>query len=158
VVERIRTAGGSSEPALEARIHDPELGTVRLLVAGRAGEVVRAELIVTDGRVADALARAIDRSAAGNGLTGIDLRIRMDSTGLDSGRMGSGSTPDRGGQGAGPGAWTGAGGGEGLGRGATFGQDDQGRARPAQPPHHVAPTVSSIARRRPASGSLDVRA
>jgi hypothetical protein len=155
VVERIRTVSGQSDPALEAKIHDPELGTIRLQVAGRAGDVVRAELVVTDRRLADALARAVDRSSAGHGLTGIDLRIRTESAGLDSGRMGSGATPDRGGQDPLPSGWSGAAGGDGSRQGATLGHDDAGRGRSAPSPQPAAPAFT---RRGRASGSLDVRA
>jgi hypothetical protein len=157
VVEQIRTVVGSSSPALETRLHDPELGTVRLLVAGRAGEVVRAEVVVADARIADALAQAVDRSSAGHGLAGIDLRIRTDS-GLGAGSTGAGSTPDRGGRDASLDGWAGAGGGGGFGRGADLGRDDAGRERPTPHTLSTLPAIPAVARRGPAGRSLDVRA
>ena len=157
VVEQIRTVAGSSSPALEARLQDPQLGTLHLVVAGRAGEVVQAELVVADARSADALARAIDRSSAGNGLAGIDLRVRTES-GLGAGSSGSGSTPDRSTRDAGPGAWAGAGGGGGFDRGPDLGRGDAGRDRPTAHTMSTLPTVPAIARRGPRGRSLDLRA
>jgi hypothetical protein len=157
VVERLRTVVGSTDPALEAHLHDPVLGSVRLLVAGRAGELVRAELVVADPRSADALSRALDRSSTGHGLTGIDLRIRLESR-PDAGLAGSDSTLDRGGLPGGPDRWAGSAGGGGYGREADRGRDEAARDRP--PAHAVPPVppLPTLMRRDPTGGSLDVRA
>jgi len=160
VIERIRTVSSSSRPALEARLHDPELGTIRVLVAGRAGEVVRAELFVADQRIADAFSRAVDRSSTGHGLAGIDLRIRTDSMGFDAGATGSGSTPDRGGRDGGPSGWAGAGAdaGGGFRGGGDASRDGVGPDRPAPRRASTVPPIPALARRGPAGGSLDIRA
>ncbi len=159
VVQQIRTVAGSRDPALEASLNDPELGTIRLLVAGRVGEVVRAELVVVDQRIAEALARAVDRSATSHGLSGIDLRIRTEPARSDAGATGSGTTSDGGQPDAGQHGWTGLGGG--FGRGLDQGRNDAGGRPPAArglPANQPIPSNTAIRRRGQPAGSLDIRA
>jgi hypothetical protein len=79
-IGRIRTTVESGVPGLESRIEDPELGSIRVLVAARPGETIRAELVARDPAAAIELTAALDRAlAAGASLpTGVDLRIRAE--------------------------------------------------------------------------------
>ena len=79
VIGQIRLHGGNVVPSLETRLHDPQLGSLRLVLLGRAGETIHAELIAADPATADAISRAADRAIAGSlSLAGIDLRIRSE--------------------------------------------------------------------------------
>ena len=77
-------------PGLEARVHDPELGTVRVTVTGPADQPVRAELVVADARTAAALARVADDPSVARSLAGIQLHIRVESTQVAASAMASG--------------------------------------------------------------------
>lgn len=157
VILHIRTvAGAGGAPALEARIHDPELGTVHLRVAGQLGEVVRAELVVADQRIADALARAADRSPA-HGLTGIELRITAQSPAFDAGGTGSGSASGAGGRTLDANGWAGSGGSAGFGAGGDLAREDRGRGQPSATGETLHPRPPAV-RRGLAGRSLDVRA
>jgi hypothetical protein len=79
VIGQIRLHSGNVVPSLETRLHDPQLGSLRLVLLGRAGETIHAELIAADPATADAISRAADRAIAGSlSLAGIDLRIRSE--------------------------------------------------------------------------------
>jgi hypothetical protein len=95
VLERIRTVSTNGGTGLEARLQHPDLGSVRLVVSGQQGDVVRAELIASDRASADALSRALDRASIGHGLAGIDLRIRAESAASSAGGFGSHDRSDR---------------------------------------------------------------
>jgi hypothetical protein len=79
VIGQIRLHGGNVVPSLETRFHDSQLGSLRLVLVGRAGETIHAELIAADPATANAISRAADRAMAGSlSLAGIDLRIRAE--------------------------------------------------------------------------------
>ena len=159
VIQQIRTVGTHSDPALEARLQDPELGTVRVLVAGRAGEVVRAVLFVSDQGIADALTRAADRTATSHGLAGIDLHIRTEPPRAEAGANGWGSGPDGGRPDTDPRGWSGTPGG--FDRGLQQGRRDphSGSTGPGGPAVTLPlPAIGVIRRHVPAAGSLDIRA
>lgn len=158
-IVQIRTVGRTGDPALEARLQDPELGTVRVLVSGRTGDVVRAELVVADQRTADALTRAVDRSATSHGLTGIDLRIRTESERPGGDPTGSGGRWD----GHGPDldqrgrAGTNGGFDRGLDQGRNDSRGSQPRPRDQGSGAQV-PAIAAIRRHLPTAGSVDIRA
>jgi hypothetical protein len=82
VVKTIHTYQTSGGPALEARISDPVLGNVKVIVTGQAGEIVQAQLVVRDRFTADALLIAAARShASGEALTGVNVSVRSESGG-----------------------------------------------------------------------------
>jgi hypothetical protein len=86
VVQTVRTFQTSAGPALEARVNDPALGDVRVVVTGRAGEVVQAQLIVRDRAAADTLAQAAARvGATSDALAGVSLTVRSESGGSTAG-------------------------------------------------------------------------
>ena len=96
VVGQIRLHGGNGVPGLESRFHDPQLGDLRLVLLGRAGETIRAELIATDPATAAALGKAADRALAGSlGLVGIDLRIRSEAGSFQANAGTQGRPDDR---------------------------------------------------------------
>ena len=69
VVQTIHTYQTSAGPSLEAHFSDPNFGDVRMIVTGRAGEIVQAQLVVRDRVAADAINTAAARMhAAGDGL------------------------------------------------------------------------------------------
>jgi hypothetical protein len=158
-IGQIRTVGRPGDPALEARLQDPELGTVRVLVSGRTGDVVRAELVVADQRIADALTRAVDRSATSHGLTGIDLRIRTESGRPGGDPTGSGGRSDGRGPDLDQRGWAGTNGGfdRGLdqGRGESWGSQPRPRD---QGSGAQVPAIAAIRRPLPTAGSVDIRA
>jgi hypothetical protein len=79
VIGQIRLHSGNVVPSLETRLHDPQLGSLRLVLLGRAGETIHAELIAADPATAEAISRAADRAIAGSlSLAGIELRIRSE--------------------------------------------------------------------------------
>jgi hypothetical protein len=111
VVQTIHTYQTAAGPALEARISDPNLGDVRMVVTGRAGEIVQAQLVVQSKTSADAITSAVARmNAAGDGLAGVSVSVRTEggSTSM-GGRAGSNAFEAAG--------WT-AGGGYGAGSGS----------------------------------------
>ena len=78
---RIRATVRGGVPGLESTIEDPRFGTIRILVAARPGETVKAELVAANpaaaGDLHDALSRAI---AAGQVLpAGVELRVRPEA-------------------------------------------------------------------------------
>jgi hypothetical protein len=78
---RIRTTLEAGVPGLESSIQDPVFGTIRVLVAARPGETIRAELVAANAAIAGELAGALDRAlAAGATLpAGVEVRVRADS-------------------------------------------------------------------------------
>ena len=79
VVKTIHTYQTSGGPALEARVSDPVLGDVRVIVTGQAGEIIQAQLVVRDRFTADALLTAAARShASGEALTGVNVSVRSE--------------------------------------------------------------------------------
>jgi hypothetical protein len=159
VVHQIRTLGTSSDPALEARLQDPELGSVRVLVAGRTGEIVRAEVFVADQSIADALTRAVDRTATSHGLAGIDLRIRTEPGRPGGSAAGSGSGSDGGRPEADQRGWAGPNNGfeRGLDQGRHEAQNNPSGPRSPSQALRV-PAIAATRRSLPTAGSLDVRA
>jgi hypothetical protein len=80
VIDRARLHATGGTPGLESRFHDPQLGDLRLVVVGRPGDLIRAELFAADPLAAEALSRAADRAATGPaGLAGIQLHIRTEA-------------------------------------------------------------------------------
>lgn len=87
VVGRIRHSVRERLPALEATFRDPTLGTVRLSVRGLPDGPIRAVLVVAGEVAARALERAAhDRETHPIDLTGIDLRVRVDTTAASEAR------------------------------------------------------------------------
>ena len=133
IVERLATLGGRLVPGLEARLHHPELGDVRITVAGRAGDVLQAQIVARDDQAAAALSRSVDRyHQAGGDLTGISLHVRAET---------GGNAADAGGR------WTGDG---------TRDAEQQRTWRQADPPPPAVPR-ERIAR-QVLGGYLDIRA
>jgi hypothetical protein len=86
VVRTIRTFDTSAGPSVEARVSDPNLGDVRVVVTGRAGEIVQAQLVVRDRAAADAIAQAAARiHSTSDGLAGVSLTVRSEDAGTASG-------------------------------------------------------------------------
>jgi hypothetical protein len=110
VMQTVHTFQTSAGPALEARVNDPNLGDVRMIVTGRAGEIVQAQLVVRDRATADAISAAATRMrGAGDALAGVSLTVRSEGGGsATSSRSGSNAFESAG--------WT-AGGGYGSGSG-----------------------------------------
>ncbi|HEX7491878.1 MAG TPA: hypothetical protein VF337_09285, partial [Candidatus Limnocylindrales bacterium] len=80
VIGTIHTFETSAGPALEARISDPDLGDVRMVVTGRAGEIVQAQLVVRDRVTADAITAAAGRMrSGGDALAGVSVTVRTES-------------------------------------------------------------------------------
>lgn len=152
----VRGVAVTGAPALEARLHDPVLGHLRILVAGRAGDVVRAELVASDHGIADALAHAAAGAAVDNLLSGIELRIRAQTTGVGAGAAESGAAAPNGGSGADAGGQTWAGashGGDAGGNGHARGPG--GDVGDSPPVAHLGPLPHRSGR---GGTSLDVRA
>jgi hypothetical protein len=78
VVKRLRTVDTTTGPGLEATFRDPDLGSVRLVVAGLPGEVIRATLTATSPEAVLALRQAIEHHRAIDDLAGIALQVRQD--------------------------------------------------------------------------------
>jgi hypothetical protein len=80
-LNRIRTTVQAGVPGLESRIDDPQLGSIRVLVSGRPGETIRAELVAADPAAARELTAALERAVAGGATlpAGVDLHVRTDS-------------------------------------------------------------------------------
>jgi hypothetical protein len=179
VLQTVHTFTTSSGPALEARVNDPNLGDIRMIVTGRAGEIVQAQLVVRDRVTADAIAAAATRMrSAGDGLAGVSLTVRSEGGGsATSGRSGSNAFESAGwtagsGYGAGAGAGSNPGHGQGLAEQASLasgngsgGQPGAGQAsREATKPAQLIQTTTSreplSTPRVPLAGgsSLDIRA
>jgi hypothetical protein len=179
VVQTIHTFETSAGPALEARVSDPNLGDVRMVVTGRAGEIVQAQLVVRDRISADAITAAVARMhAAGDGLAGVSVTVGTESGDSSlGGRAGSnafeaagwtagGGYGAAGGSGANGGHGQSAGNGEaapaGNGSGGQPGGGDSSRATP-RPVPSARPESTRVNRSLtgtplPGGSSLDIRA
>ena len=122
VVQTVKSFQTSAGPALEARISDPNFGDVRMVVTGRAGEVVQAQLIVRDRAAADAITQAAARiHSTSDGLAGVSVTVRSESGTTTGGGRGGGfeaagwSSGSGSGAGSAPGNGTGTGTGNGTG-------------------------------------------
>ncbi len=177
-VRTIHTFQTAAGPSLEARISDPNLGDVRLIVTGRAGEIVQAQLVVRDRISADAIAAAATRMrSSGDGLAGVNLTVRSEAGGSSTnGRSGSNAFESAGwagGSGYGAGSGSGPNGGHGQsldqnaaasGNGA--GPDGRGsngthetlKPVPAPLPARSRPNLPASGAQLPGGSSLDVRA
>jgi hypothetical protein len=161
VVGQIRLHGANGVPGLESRFHDPQLGSLRLVIVGRAGETVRAELIAADPATADALVRAADRAVSGSlGLAGIDLRIRSEAGSFQANAGTNGRSDDR------PAGFAGNDNGT-AGTSQQAGRDDPGSDRnstasagQARQTSRLAPVATrpTTSNARTRSAGLDVRA
>ena len=178
VVQTIHTYQTSAGPTVEARINDANLGDVRLVVTGRAGEIVQAQLVVHDRVAADAIEAAAARiHAAGDALAGVNVTVRSDGGGsATGGRAGSNPFEAAGwtaGGGYGPGGNSSSGGGHGQGLGdqnaaaagngtgqQRTGDGSQGTARPAPAARPESSKPNRPMPRVPLQGgsSVDIRA
>jgi hypothetical protein len=178
VIKTIHTYQTSAGPSLEARVSDPVLGDVKVIVTGQAGEIVQAQLVVRDRATADALLTATARSqASGEALSGVNVSVRSESGGswTSNGRSGGSAADSTGwGQAAGSHAGPGdgsagrgsdaaglAGGGHGTGSGPSANGSHGSGQTPTTAPRHTPPTpVRQPNARLSRSGgsSLDVRA
>ena len=178
VIKTIHTYQTSAGPSLEARVSDPVLGDVRVIVTGHAGEIVQAQLVVRDRATADALLTATARSqASGEALSGVNVSVRSESGGswTSNGRSGGSAADSTGwGQAAGSHAGPGdgsagrgsdaaglAGGGHGTGSGPSANGSHGSGQTPTTAPRHTPPApVRQPNTRLARSGgsSLDVRA
>jgi hypothetical protein len=179
VVQTIHTFQTAAGPALEARISDPNLGDVRMVVTGRAGEIVQAQLVVRDRISADAITAAVTRMrAAGDGLAGVNVTVRSEggnsSTGGRAGSNAFESTGWTAGSGYGAGSGSGANGGHGQsagngeaaaagnGTGGQPGGGDSSRATPRPAtivrPEPIRVNQPSSKAPLPGGSSLDIRA
>jgi hypothetical protein len=178
VVRTIHSYQTSSGPALEARVSDPILGDIKVVVSGQAGEIIQAQLVARDRVSADALLNAATRiHASGEGLTGVNVSVRSEAGGTwtSSGRSGDSSAESlswgsrSGGQaGAGDGSFskgnepsTQTAGGNGSGTGSSASGSHGSERAPTAPARPAA--LATV--RRPALGpsksggpSLDIRA
>ncbi len=77
VLDRLRSVQTADGPGLETSFHAPGLGTIRLVVSGLPGEIVRATLIAASPETVQALRRAVAQHRATDGLAGIDLQVRQ---------------------------------------------------------------------------------
>jgi hypothetical protein len=183
VVQTIHTYQTSGGPAIEARISDPNLGDVRLIVTGRAGEIVQAQLVVGDRATADALTAAAARvHATGDGLVGVNVTVRSEAGGswTAGGRSGnsesaawtaadgwgsgsdSGSGSGHGGQGASAGSQAGSGSGNGGASGSGAPSDgSRGSGRSTSSRFDQSSANADRVKHRPSlagGSSLDIRA
>jgi hypothetical protein len=177
VIKTIHTYQTSAGPSLEARVSDPVLGDVKVIVTGQAGEIVQAQLVVRDRATADALLTATARSqASGEALSGVNVSVRSESGGswTSNGRSGGSAADSTGwGQAAGSHAGPGdgsagrgsdaaglAGGGHGTGSGPSAnGSHGSGQTPTTAPRHTPAPVRQPNTRlSRSGGSSLDVRA
>jgi hypothetical protein len=128
VVQTIHTYQTSDGPALEARVSDPTLGDVRLVVTGRAGEIVQAQLVVRDRVTADAISAAATRmQASGDALTGVSVSVRSDGGGSATGGR-AGGDPFEAGSGTRDGYAGGSGPSNNGGHGQSAGNQGSGMA------------------------------
>jgi len=123
VVQTIRTFQTAAGPSVEARVSDPDLGDVRVIVTGRAGEVVQAQLVCRDRATADALIQATARvHATSDALAGVSVSVRSEG-GSTSGER-SGRNPFE------AAGWTGGGYGPASDQ---AGREGRGQAFPGDP-------------------------
>jgi hypothetical protein len=178
VVQTVHTYQTTAGPALEAHISDPSLGDVRMVVTGRAGEILQAQLVVRDRIAADAITAAASRMhAAGDALAGVSVSVRSEGGGSAGGGRPGGAFDGTGwaaADGYGPGSGPGGNGGHhqgldqqsaaaaGNGTGAESGRGDGSRGTPRPAPvarPEQAGAVRQIPRMPlPGGPSLDVRA
>jgi hypothetical protein len=136
VVQTIHSFETAAGPSMEARISDPTIGDVRMVVTGRAGEIVQAELVVRDRITADAMTAAAARMhSSGDELAGVRVTVRAEGgNSSTSGRSGSNPFEAGGwagnGYAAGNGSNSGGNHGHGLGNGdpATAGNGTNGQS------------------------------
>jgi len=115
-VRTIHTYQTAAGPSLEARISDPALGDVRVIVTGRAGEIVQAQLVVRDRVAADAITAAAARMhATSDALAGVSVTVRSEGGGSATNGRAGGNAFEAAGWAAGSGY--GAAGGSGSGSG-----------------------------------------
>jgi hypothetical protein len=82
VVQTVRAFQTSAGPSLEARVTDANLGDVRVIVTGRAGEMLQAQLVVQNRGAADALVHAAAAMhASSDALAGVNVTVRSESGG-----------------------------------------------------------------------------
>ena len=183
VVQTIRTFQTSDGPRVEARVSDPTLGEVTLIVTGRAGEVVQAQLFARDRASADALSQAAFRiNSTGNALAGVSVTVRSESGGgaTTGGRAGNSfeaggwtstagngagnGQSGRGDHGDGVGSQNTGGAGSGPGNGAG---PDLGTGRQSSDTAHSGPVLRPVGTRvtnsmprspLPGGSSVDIRA
>ena len=179
VVQTIHTYQTAVGPAIDARISDPSLGDVRLIVMGRAGEIVQAQLVVHDRVTADAITAAATRMhASGDALVGVNLSVRSDGGGsatsgrsnsnasetagwMAGGRSGSGAGADgNGGHGQSVGNGDAAATGNGASGGSAKGDGSQGMPKQAPVARPETARTNRPMPRTPLPGgsSLDIRA
>jgi hypothetical protein len=92
VAARLRSFSLLGRPAVTTTLTDPELGTLRLTVAGRAGEVLSVVLSVANDHAAAVLQGLLDRAAAeGTLAAGLHIQIRHPARETADGH--GGSTP-----------------------------------------------------------------
>jgi hypothetical protein len=126
VIGTIHTFETSAGPALEARISDPDLGDVRMIVTGRAGEIVQAQLVVRDRVTADAITAAAGRMrSGGDALAGVSVTVRTESGNSSMSNRSGGNAFESAAWGSGngyaAGNGTGSNGGHGRGLGSSEG-------------------------------------
>jgi hypothetical protein len=179
VLQTVHTYQTSSGPALEARVNDPNLGDVRMIVTGRAGEIVQAQLVVQSRAAADAIAAAVTRMHnSGDALAGVSVTVRSEGGGNSTGgrpgnnafesaawgsgngygaNAGPGSNGGHGQSLADPGA---AAAGNGSGGQPSAGQGSREAPKPAPVIRPEVPTSTRTAPAKPLVGgsSLDIRA
>jgi hypothetical protein len=167
IVDRLRTFRADGAPAVETRFEDPQLGEIRLVITGHAGETLRAELVASSSQAADALGRALVHVTAAGGLDPlrqIDLRIRTADAGpafgQDHGSTGRHPADPR----ESSARWSGDGSGP-LGQGGRQANRDadgpsiEPTDRPAgRPRGRTAPTSRSLPAARPSGHGVDLRA
>ncbi len=128
-VQTIHTFQTSAGPSLEARISDPALGDVRVIVTGRAGEIVQAQLVVRDRVTADAITAAAARMHTGSdALAGVSVTVRSESGGSATNSRAGGNPFEAAGWAAGSGYGTGGGPGANGGHGQGGGLANQNTA------------------------------
>jgi trimeric autotransporter adhesin len=159
VVQTIHSFQTAAGPAIEARVNDPAIGDVRMIVTGRAGEMVQAELVVRDKVTADAMTAAAARMhSSGDELAGVSVTVRTEGgNSSTSGRSGSNPFEAGGWAGTGYAAGNGSGGagnhGQGLGNGQAAGAGTGG-----QPGGGNGNAVSATPKPLPATRPEPVRA
>jgi hypothetical protein len=179
VLQTVHTYQTSSGPALEARVNDPNLGDVRMIVTGRAGEIVQAQLVVQSRGAAGGTAAAATRMHnSGDALAGVSVTVRSEGGGNSTGgRPGNNAFESTGwGSGNGYGANAGSSGngghgqsladqgaaaaGTGSGGQPGAGQGSREAPRPAPVIRPEVPTSTRTAPAKPLAGgsSLDIRA
>jgi hypothetical protein len=174
-IHAFQTAAG---PSVEARINDPSFGDIRVIVTGRAGEIVQAQLVVRDRVSADAITAAAARMhSTSDALAGVSLTVRSEAGGsATNGRAGSNAFESAGwasgsgygagrssgsnGHGSGPGNQNAAASGSGTGPDGHRGDGSHETAKPAPAaiPSQARPNRPMPRTTLSGGSSLDVRA